>query len=58
MAADAKPSYEKPFWQNGKTAMTATQRRRRYIFWRGSFPVLAAFTVLMVSLSLADRITS
>jgi hypothetical protein len=38
--------------------VTATQRRRRLIFWRGSFPVLAAFTVLMVSLSLADRITS
>lgn len=37
--------------------MTATQRRRRLIFWRGSFPVLAAFTILMVSLSLADRIT-
>jgi hypothetical protein len=37
--------------------MTAAQRRRRIVFWRGSFPVLAAFTVLMLSLSLADRIT-
>jgi hypothetical protein len=37
--------------------MTSAQRRRRLIFWRGSFPVLTAFTVLMLSLSLADRIT-
>jgi hypothetical protein len=37
--------------------MNAAQRRRRIVFWRGSFPVLAAFTVLMLSLSLADRIT-
>jgi hypothetical protein len=38
--------------------MTATQRRRRIVFWRGSFPVLAAFTIMMLSLSLADRVTS
>jgi hypothetical protein len=38
--------------------MTARQRRRRLVFWRGSFPVLAAFTLLMLSLSLAERITS
>ena len=37
--------------------MTAGQRRRRIVFWRGSFPVLAAFTVLMLAMSLADRIT-
>ncbi|KPW33962.1 hypothetical protein ALO87_101694 [Pseudomonas syringae pv. apii] len=37
--------------------MTAGQRRRRMIFWRGSFPVLAAFTLLMLAISLADRIT-
>ena len=38
--------------------MTANQRRRRLVFWRGSFPVLTAFTFLMLSLSLAERITS
>lgn len=38
--------------------MTAHQRRRRIVFWRGSFPVLATFTLLMLSLSLAERITS
>jgi hypothetical protein len=38
--------------------MTAAQRRRRIVFWRGSFPVLAAFTILMLSLSLAERVTS
>jgi hypothetical protein len=37
--------------------MTAAQRRRRIVFWRGSFPALAVFTVLMLSLSLADLIT-
>lgn len=37
--------------------MTAGQRRRRMIFWRGSFPVLTAFTFLMLAISLADRIT-
>jgi hypothetical protein len=37
--------------------MISAQRRRRIVFWRGSLPVLAAFTVLMLSLSLADRIT-
>ncbi|RMR16387.1 putative membrane protein [Pseudomonas syringae pv. avii] len=37
--------------------MTTGQRRRRMIFWRGSFPVLAAFTFLMLAISLADRIT-
>lgn len=38
--------------------MTAKQRRRRLIFWRGSFPVIAAFTLLFLAASLADRITS
>lgn len=38
--------------------MTANQRRRRMVFWRGSFPVLAAFTFLMIALSMAERITS
>lgn len=38
--------------------MTANQRRRRIVFWRGSFPVLAAFTIMMLSLSLAERVTS
>lgn len=37
--------------------MTANQRRRRIVFWRGSFPVLATFTFLMLALSLADRIS-
>ena len=37
--------------------MTAGQRHRRMIFWRGSFPVIAAFTFLMLALSLADHIT-
>jgi len=36
--------------------MNASQRRRRYVFWRGSFPVLAGFTFLMLALCLADRI--
>lgn len=36
--------------------MNANQRQRRYIFWRGSFPVLAGFTFLMLALCLADRI--
>ena len=38
--------------------MSATRRRRRMVFWRGSFPVLAALTFLMIALSLAERITS
>ncbi len=37
--------------------MTPNQRRRRLVFWRCSFPVLAAFTLLMLALSLADSIT-
>lgn len=37
--------------------MTTGQRRRRIVFWRGSFPVLAALTVLMLAISLADHIT-
>lgn len=37
--------------------MTATQRRRCIVAWRGSFPALAAFTIMMLSLSLADRVT-
>ena len=37
--------------------MISAQRRRRIVFWRESLPVPAAFSVLMLSLSLADRIT-
>ncbi|WP_296256125.1 MULTISPECIES: hypothetical protein [unclassified Pseudomonas] len=37
--------------------MTANQRRRRIVFWRGSFPVLATFTFLMLAPSLADRVS-
>lgn len=38
--------------------MTLHQRRRRLVFWRGSFPALSAFTFLMIALSMAERITS
>jgi hypothetical protein len=38
--------------------VTDHQRRRRMVFWRGSLPVLAAFTFLMIALSMAERITS
>lgn len=38
--------------------MTTHQRQRRYLLWRGSFPVLALFTLLMLLSALADRITS
>lgn len=38
--------------------MTSHQRVRRLLLWRGSFPVLAIFTFLMVLSALADRITS
>lgn len=37
--------------------MTSHQRARRLLLWRGSFPVLAIFTFLMVLSALADRIT-
>ena len=37
--------------------MTSRQRQRRFAFWRGSFPVLAVFTVLMLLSAFADRIT-
>jgi hypothetical protein len=36
--------------------MTSTQRRRRLIFWRGSFPVLATYTLLIFALALAEQI--
>ena len=37
--------------------MTNRQRQRRYLLWRGAFPVLAIFTALMLLSALADRIT-
>ena len=37
--------------------MTSHQRARRLLLWRGSFPVLAISTFLMVLSALADRIT-
>ncbi len=37
--------------------MTTRQRTRRLLIWRGSFPVLALFTFLMLLSALADRIT-
>lgn len=37
--------------------MTSHQRARRLLLWRGSFPVLAIFTFLMILSALADRIT-
>lgn len=36
--------------------MNAYQRRRRIVFWCGSFPVLLGFTVLMFALILADQV--
>ena len=36
--------------------MNAYQRRRRIVFWRGSFPVILGFAVLVVALILADRV--
>jgi hypothetical protein len=36
--------------------MTANQRRRRLVFWRGSFPVLFVFTIVFLATALADRI--
>lgn len=38
--------------------MTSHQRARRLLIWRGSFPVLAFFTIWMLFSALADRITS
>ena len=37
--------------------MTARQRARRMLIWRGAFPVLALLTFLMLLSALADRIT-
>lgn len=37
--------------------MTTHQRTRCLLIWRGSFPVLALFTFLMLLGALADRIT-
>ena len=37
--------------------MTTRQRNRRLLIWRGSFPVLALFTFLMLLSAIADRIT-
>ena len=36
--------------------MNTRQRRQRMIFWRGSFPVILGFIVLVMALVLADRI--
>jgi hypothetical protein len=36
--------------------MNAYQRRRRILFWLGSFPVLAGFTILVLALTLAGRV--
>ena len=37
--------------------MTARQRTRRMLIWRGSFSALALCTLLMLLSALADRIT-
>ncbi len=37
--------------------MTSLQRARRVLIRRGSFPVLAIYTFLMLLSALADRIT-
>lgn len=38
--------------------MTARQRARRLLIWRGSFAPLALFSFLMLLSALADRVTS
>jgi hypothetical protein len=38
--------------------MTAHQRTRRMLIWRGSFSALSICTFLMLLSALADRITS
>ncbi len=37
--------------------MTSHQRTRRILIWRGSFPALAIFSLLMLLSALADCIT-
>lgn len=37
--------------------MTSRQWSRRLMLWRGSFPVLAIYSVLMLLSALADRVT-
>jgi hypothetical protein len=37
--------------------MTASQRRRRAIYWRGSLTATTLFTLLMLLGALADAIT-
>lgn len=37
--------------------MTSHQRARRMLIWRGSFPAIAVFTLLMLLSALADRLT-
>lgn len=37
--------------------MTSHQRARLLLLWRGSFPVLAIFTLFMLASALADRLT-
>jgi hypothetical protein len=37
--------------------MTSRQWARRVLIWRGSLPVLAIYTFLMLLSALADRVT-
>ena len=37
--------------------MTARQRARRFLIWRGSFSAITVFTLLMLLGALADRVT-
>lgn len=41
---------------SGGYQMNAHQRRRRIVLWRGSFPVIFGFIVLVIALMLADRV--
>lgn len=36
---------------------TRLQRHRRLLIWRGSFPALLLFSLLMLAGALADRVT-
>jgi len=37
--------------------MTARQRTRRKLIWRGSFPVITVYAFLILLSALADRVT-
>lgn len=39
-------------------SMTASQRARRFLIWRGSFSAITFWTFMMLLSALADRITS